>query len=126
MFLGKEFLGIVSIFYLTALEMAFAFGGTLVLDMIFLDNMKHDVKHSSTAVLVLQAGLYMGLLMVIVHYGKMILHLIPFPLDGLWGFSYTKMNEVRVMETFLVFAVIYWHGLNTFIEELRSRVLPHE
>ena len=105
------------------LEVTLAFGSTLVLDMLFLKHMREEVKNDSTPHLLLQAGLYTGLLMTIIYYSRKLLKLIPFPLEGVFGFKSSSMEEFIKLEAFLVFAFLYWDGLTEIMDELRHRII---
>lgn len=122
-FSPKQLIAVLSIFYISAIEMFLAFGSTIVLDFLFLKHMRDEVKENSTPLLLLNAGLYMGLLMSIVYYGRMLLKMIPFPLEGAFGFKSSSIEEFVKLEAFLVFAVFYWDGLTEIVNELRVRII---
>ncbi len=119
--LGKECITILAILFITVIEMSFAFGTTLCVDMILFKGDYSGIKTMSTGLLLLKAGMFLGLLMVIVHYGRQILRLIPFPLNGVYGFKYHSMPEWILLEAFIVFCIFYSDGLTHLIDELRKR-----
>jgi len=122
---GKHLITILSIFYFSTIEMALAFGSTIVLDFLFLRQMRKDANDSSTFILLVLAGFYMGILMTIVYYGRTFLRMIPFPLDGMFGFKHASMEEWVHLEAFFFFAIFYWDGLTFLVEELKERIITH-
>lgn len=120
---GKHLIAVLSIFYFSTIEMLLAFGSTIVLDFLFLRQMRKDANDASTLKLLAQAGVYMGILMTIVYYGRTFLRMIPFPLDGLFGFKHSSMEEWVHLEAFFFFAIFYWDGLTLLVTELRERIV---
>ena len=122
-FTPKTLISILAIFYISIIETTLAFGSTIVLDFLFLKHMREEVKHEGTLLLLLNAGLYSGLLMTIIYYSRLLLKAIPFPLEGVYGFKSSSMEEFIKLEAFLVFAFLYWDGLTEIMDELRKRII---
>lgn len=119
----KHFVIFLSIFYISAIGMGMALGSTIVLDFLVMNNIRSDVTQHSTPLLLLSAGLYMGIFMTTVYYGKILLKLIPFPFEGYIGAKILSIEEFIKLEAFVLVLVIFnWQGVSEIVNELRKRI----
>ena len=84
----KEWIQVIDLFYMTILQVLSAVGITIIIDdYVVKEDHKKD-KQKSTARLLIEACLYSGILWIIIHFIGKFIRMIPFPLDGWYGFNH--------------------------------------
>jgi hypothetical protein len=86
-----------------------------------LDKPKHEAK--STPRLILDIFLRVWLIGVLSYVARNVFHLIPWPLEGVYGFRHLQVKEVLDSAVFTAFIVVFDEHLTTMVEELRRRQL---
>jgi hypothetical protein len=118
----KEFIQVTDLFYMTILQVLSAVGITIIADdYIFREDHKKD-KEKSTIRLLLEACLYSGILWIIIHFVGKVIRMIPFPLDGYYGYKHKKSEEYHFLSIIPPFAIIFCDSIHYKLEELRRRI----
>jgi hypothetical protein len=113
---------ILDIGYITALYLILGIILAKVCDLyINIYNEEEDNK-KSTWVILLELILYSWFLGVVIYVVRNIVPLIPFPLDGKYGFDHLKVKEVTSAATFSVAFIFYQTNYRNKINNLLKRV----
>lgn len=115
---------IIAILYVAILYTIFGIYITTMIDEygipdLFIDN--HDVK-DSVFKLVFETAIIVGILAVFSFIGRNFIQLIPFPLDGFFGFKYESVKEVQAGNILLVFMFTFSSVLFNKIAILREKL----
>lgn len=122
--IGIVIVKMLAILYVGILYVIF---GTYITTMIdehgfmdmFIDN--HDHK-DSVFKLIFETAFVVAILAVFAFIGRNLIQLIPFPLDGLFGFDYKDVKEVQTGSILLVFMFTFSSVLFNKIEILREKL----
>ena len=116
-----ELIASLDIGFVTFMQVACAFFLSFMLDKLL--PRTHDT-HKPTVRLLIEAGVFVGGLMVVLHYLVKVLIRVPFPLLGVWGYK-TRISEWRGLTLLTVFALIYCDTIQRKLEVLRKRKTLH-
>lgn len=109
------------IFYTNSLEIIAAFIIAVVLDRyLFRENVRSD-ENTPTTQLLLETCVFGGILGIITYVAGVFIRLIPFPFNGINGYKHSSYDEVRVLSTLSVFALIFCDSIQYKLEILRYR-----
>ena len=112
---------LADIFYTNSLEIVAAFIIALILDKyVFRENIRSD-ENTSTAELLLETCAFGGILGIVTYIAGVLIRYIPFPLNGINGYKHSSYDEVRVLSTLSVFALIFCDSIQYKLEILRYR-----
>ena len=118
----KEWIQVVDLFYMTILQVLFAVGITIVLDDYILREDHNEDKRKSTARLLIEACLYSGILWIVIYFVGKVIRMIPFPLDGWYGYKHSLNEEYHFISIIPPFAIIFCDSIHYKLEELRKRI----
>lgn len=83
---------------------------------------KTPVERTSTARLVLEVIGHASLLALMGYVSRNVFQLVPFPLEGVYGFKHLKVSEVSSSATFIAIAVTFNAPLRELVGELQKRI----
>lgn len=95
------------ILLLTAYYFIIAFFAATTIDKFLGRHEDSNDKNKSTARLFLEAILHTFLLLVVFYIARNIVELIPFPLDGFYGFDHSRVKE-RGGDVVFVFIIFFY------------------
>ena len=120
-----SFIKIVAIAFITVL---YSFGGiflTLVSDKYilndFFDKTDEDLEKKSTSRHLGETTAILAFYGILAYFGRNLIQLIPFPLDGLYGFKYLSIAEVTSGSLLLWILLNYSPILTNKIKIIRKR-----
>jgi len=111
---------IVDISYIVVLYFIVGYLLGYNLDIIFLQIFGNDYKSKSKNVLILEVLLQIMIIGILSYIGRNIVLLIPFPLDGFYGFDHTLVREVRTGSFLTVFLLMFQFHLQDKINYIRK------
>jgi hypothetical protein len=88
----------------------------------FLGTRKTPVERTSTARIVLEIIGHGAFLAVLGYVARNLFELVPFPLEGVYGFKHLKVSEVRNSAVFIAFIVSFDRQLRDLVGELQKRI----
>jgi hypothetical protein len=83
------------------------------------DKTEEDIKNKSDIRHIIETTLILGLFGALAYFGRNILQKIPFPLEGLYGFQYSKVKEVSSGALVLWILINYSAVLTSKIKIIR-------
>ena len=101
----------VDIVYISIIYVFLAFYISLFLDKyaypMFFTNDEKALKSKSTATLILEMAVIAGFIGIIIYLVRNLIHLIPFPLDGVSGYVHLRTKEVSQSGLFAACMIIF-------------------
>jgi hypothetical protein len=88
---------------------------------LFKFNQKNEDK-KSTSQIVFELIIYSWIIGVVLYVVRNVIPLIPFPLDGIYGFDHMKVKEVTGANAFLVTFVYFLEDYQTKLKSLYNRL----
>ena len=115
---------IFAIFYVAVLYTIFGIYITTLLDEYGFNDLliNNDDKNDSIFRLVFETSVIVGIIAAFAFIGRNLIQIIPFPLDGLFGFKYDNVKELASGSILLVFMFTFSASLFNKIELLRSKL----
>ena len=113
------------------LDMGYA-GAVNILSAIFLVSIINKIEgeynqleeeKKSTGKLLLNVILKMWLIVVLAYIVRNLFHMIPFPLEGVYGYKHMKVGEVTSSSIFIAFMVVFDKPLQEKISILKKRII---
>jgi hypothetical protein len=118
----KEWIQVIDLFYMTILQVLSAVGVTILIDDYIVQEDHEKDNKKSTSRLLVEACLYSGMLWVTIHFVGKLIRMIPFPLDGWYGFNHKKQEEYHFLSIIPPFAIIFCDSIHYKLEEIRHRI----
>ena len=113
---------ILDIGYVTALYLTLGIILAKVCDLYINIYDEEEDNKKSTWVILLELILYSWFLGVVIYIVRNIVPLIPFPLDGKYGFDHLRVKEVTSGATFSIAFIFYQTNYRNKINNLLKRV----
>ena len=114
---GYELIMSLDIGYTGFIEVFVAFFIAFLLDKIL---PRVDSSKTPTVWLLVEAAMFIGGLLIILHYVAGLVRRIPFPLLGMFGYT-KRISEWYSLSLMTVFVLIYWDTIQTKLQILRKR-----
>jgi hypothetical protein len=83
---------------------------------------KTPVERTSTGRLVLEVVLHASALAILGYIARNVFELVPFPLEGVYGFKHLKVKEVHNSAVFVAFVISFDKPLRELVGELQKRL----
>ena len=115
-----RFIKIIDIGYISVLYFTFGISLAHVLDNLFIHLFGDDYESKSKYKLFLELLCQFILTGIVAYFGRNIIQLIPFPLDGLYGFIHMRVKEVSSGSLLLSITTIFQITLEDKINYLRQ------
>jgi hypothetical protein len=80
-----------------------------------------EEEKKTTGKLILDVILRIWVIGILAYIVRNLFHLIPFPLEGVYGYEHMKVGEVTSSTVFVAFMVTFDNQLHTKIEILKKR-----
>lgn len=112
---------IIDIGWATTAYFALALIAIRALNFISGPVVKEREEAKSSARLLLDIALRVWLIGVLSYLARNIFQLLPWPLEGVYGFKHLKVKEVLDSAVFTAFIVVFDDRLTTMVEVLRKR-----
>ncbi len=121
--LYKNIFIIIAIFYVTVLYVIFGIYVVTLLDEFGVNTfLSEDDEKESFFRQVLGLGVVVGLTACIAYIGRNLIQLIPFPLDGVYGFDYKDVREVNTGHILFVFLFGFSAIIFNKMEHLKDKL----
>jgi hypothetical protein len=113
------------------LDMGYA-GTVYILSAIFLVSIINKIEgeynqleeeKKSTGKLLLNVVLNMWLIFILAYIVRNLFHIIPFPLEGVYGYKHMIVKEVSNSAIFIAFMVVFDKSLQERISILKKRII---
>lgn len=120
---------IVDIVYISIIYIFLAFYISLFLDKyvypVFFKNDEKTIKAKTHARIIFECGIIAGLLGIIIYIMRNLVVLLPFPLEGISGYTHLKTNEVRNSTLFTACMILFSLPLQQRYKIITSRFFPN-
>jgi len=116
---------IIDLNYISIISICFGLGITIILDKYIFkynSNTNDENNNKSKYKLILEICLMIGLLISIAYIARNIVILIPFPLDGLYGFSHLKVKELNSGALVTSFIMLFSSTLQSKVNALKNKL----
>ena len=113
---------VLDIGYLTALYVALGLAVSLALDRAYGDFDLQRARATALPVLMLQATGQLWVLGVVVYGLRNLVAAVPFPLDGVAGFSHARMRELQGSAVMLFALLLFQTNLAARLKHIYERV----
>lgn len=80
------------------------------------------VERTSTGRIVMEIIAHSAATAILAYFARNIFQLVPFPLEGVYGFKHLKVSEVNSSATFIVFLITFNKPLRELVGELQKRI----
>jgi hypothetical protein len=114
---------ILDIGYITAVYLLLGIILAKMCDMYFGDFNKSEEEKKPIWLTVIEIILYAWFIGIVVYFIRNIVPLIPFPLNGVYGFDHLKVKEVTSASAFLVTFVYFQENYQAKLKYLHSKLL---
>lgn len=114
---------ILDIGYITAVYLLLGIILAKMCDMYFGDFNKYEEEKKPIWQTVIEIILYAWFMGVVVYFIRNIVPLIPFPLNGVYGFDHLKVKEVTSASAFLVTFIYFQENYQAKLKYLHSKLL---
>lgn len=108
--------------YIAALYFLLAFGIAVVMDRILGPYDTLAAEKRSTARLLAEAVVHIWVSGVIIYIARNLVELVPFPLDGVYGFEHKRVKELTNGAVFTFIFLFFSYNLRKRLEYLYQRV----
>lgn len=126
--MSKDFLirsiKILDIIFITILYFVAGYVVAFSLDVASLKVYGADYNEKSTFALIMEIVSQITLVTVISYMVRNMVQLIPFPLQGMYGFDHFRVHEVSSGGLLTMFTTIFFYDLQTKMYFVRNRVFP--
>ena len=114
---------IVDIFYTTALFIIAAFITAFILDKyVFPKINKEDEMEKSIYLHIFEVIIIIGLLASIAYIVRNLIELIPYPLNGIYGYDHQRLKELKAAGgIYLVFCVLFSSFVQDKIQIIKEK-----
>lgn len=106
----------VDIAYLTIIYLSLSIFISIIIDTIIGDFDKRKADKKSTTRLILEIFLNVSIIGICAYIIRNVIELIPFPLDGVYGFEHKKVKELGGGTIFAFAIFLYQHNLRAKID----------
>ena len=115
---------IIDIGYITAIYITLGIIGARLCDKYF---GKFNIEHERKKPLyksIIEMILYLWFIGVVIYIVRNVVPLIPFPLDGIYGFDHLKVREVTSAATFAIAFIYFQENYQSKLKYIFSRIDP--
>lgn len=114
---------VLDIGYITALYLILGIILAKLCDAVFGEFNESKEEKKPIWQIVVEVCLYAWFIGVVVYIVRNLVPLIPFPLNGLYGFEHLRVKEVTSASAFLVTFVTFQENYNKKLKYLHSKIL---
>ena len=118
-FFGIKLLGIS---FVTIIYFLLGFFSAKTLDFIFRSENKDDENKKPVWQVCAEILLRLSIFGILIYISRNIVERIPFPLDGVAGFHYLQLKELRSEIIFTIPLLVFHNKFNTKLETLYNRL----
>jgi hypothetical protein len=113
---------IIDIGFITIIYIVLGIIIAKILDKFFGEFDEEKESKKSIFICILELTLHLWLIAIIIYIVRNITPLIPFPLNGIYGFNHLKVKELHSAEAF-VFSILFFHNFyQSRIQHIFSKI----
>jgi hypothetical protein len=117
---------IIDIAYVGIIYFTFAYIIGFYLDEMFVSLFGMDFDKKKDYILILEILLQIIAVSIITYVVKNLVEIIPFPLDGAYGFIHNNLKELKNGAFFTVFLVLFQYSMQGKIEFISKRYMQEK
>jgi hypothetical protein len=111
---------IIDIVFITVLYFIVGIAFAFVLD-VFFQSWYGDYQGKNSILIFVECLVEITVVAILAYLGRNILQLVPFPLDGVYGFKHLLVPEVKVGGTLVMAMTVFFSNLRNKLDHLRQR-----
>ena len=115
---------IIDIGYITAIYLILGIYGARICDKYFGKFNIDDEKKKPLYKSIIEIILYLWFIGVVIYIVRNLVPLIPFPLNGIYGFDHLKVKEVTSAATFAIAFIYFQEHYQSKLKYIFSRIDP--
>jgi hypothetical protein len=114
---------LIDIAYITFLYFFSGYFIGIYLDKLLSSVFAGDNKNKTSATIMFEVFIELSIIGIISYIGRNLIELIPFPLDGIYGFDHMRVKELKSGGMLTVFIVLFSQSLQDKLMELKRRIM---
>ena len=117
---------IIDIVFITILYFFVGYYVSISTDVLFVNIFGIDYSNKSRITIVIELVLQLSFIGIVVYILRNTIELIPFPLDGLYGFDHMRMKELKSGALLSLVVLLFQYNLQSKFLYLRNQSIPKE